>query len=362
MKSRKNSYDRLLAAQYSRKQLKQLAGQFEGIRGAEHTEAIHRARVASRRLRAALRMCDACFSGKTLKRWRKAIRRLTKELGGARDKDVQIEFVTGLLCTLGARAYYPGIARLLVKLELAREALQPPVLDALAHFQTSGVLEEISAEVKALIAKAREPRDESQRQTSFDQLGGHLLERLDEFLPHQESLARPDDQAAHHAMRIAAKHLRYTLEICKPAYEGRLDEFLTVVREIQGLLGEIHDCDVWVEQLDVFLEDERKRIIASYGHEAPLARLQPGIAYFREERKRQRGERFERLVAYWHELDEQTTWPRLRQLVSTPLARPPARPEPTSQPQEPNGAAQPHDQRVGAGQSPEYPPSAAGSQ
>ncbi len=381
MKSRKNSYDRRLAAQYLRKQLKQLASQFEGIRGAEHTEAIHYARVASRRLHAALRMCDAWFSGKMLKRWRKEIRRLTKELGDARDKDVQIEFVSGLLCALDDRAYCPGIARLLVKLERAREALQREVLEALDHFQTSGVPEEISVETKALIAKTRVSDDESQRQTSLRRLGKHLLERLDEFLPHQESLTRPDDQAAHHAMRIAAKHLRYTMEICKPAYEGRLEEFLAVVKEIQGLLGEIHDCDVWVEQLDAFLEDERERIIACYGHEAPLARLEPGIAYFREDRKRQRAERFERLVVYWRQLDERTTWSRLRQLLSTPLAlareglsaeaeeddqrglaKPSSQPEPTSQPQHPNGDAQPYHEQVRAGQSSEYPPSAAGSQ
>ena len=50
---------RLLAARYIRRQAKQLAEQFDGIRAAEDIEFVHRARVATRRLRAALRMFPA---------------------------------------------------------------------------------------------------------------------------------------------------------------------------------------------------------------------------------------------------------------------------------------------------------------
>ena len=74
-----------LAAQYIRRQAKQLAEQFDGIRGAEDVEFIHRARVASRRLRAALKMFSDCFDAKKMKRWRKQIRGITEGLGEARD-------------------------------------------------------------------------------------------------------------------------------------------------------------------------------------------------------------------------------------------------------------------------------------
>ena len=100
MNSSNSSVDdswRLLAAWYLRRQVKQLAGQLDGVRRGEDIEFVHRARVASRRLRAALKVFADCFpagSFKTrrketcgpgnLKRWRKAIRRLTKGLGDAR--------------------------------------------------------------------------------------------------------------------------------------------------------------------------------------------------------------------------------------------------------------------------------------
>ena len=93
-KSWDSSY-RFLAAGHIRRQAKQLAEQLDGVRAAEDIECIHRARVASRRLRSALKMFSDCFRGKMVKRWRKQIRRITRELGDARDKDVQIDFLCG---------------------------------------------------------------------------------------------------------------------------------------------------------------------------------------------------------------------------------------------------------------------------
>ena len=87
----------LWAAQYLRKQIRQLRAQIEGIRQAEDSEYVHRARVASRRLRAALRMFGDCLPPKKLKDWRKAIKAVTKELGDARDKDVQVAFLEKVL-------------------------------------------------------------------------------------------------------------------------------------------------------------------------------------------------------------------------------------------------------------------------
>lgn len=101
---------RLLAAKYVRKQAKQLAEQLQGVREAEDVEFVHRARVASRRLRAAMRMFRDCFDAKQLKRWRRHIRRVTTGMGDARDKDVQIGFLHGVLNGLNERACYPGIA------------------------------------------------------------------------------------------------------------------------------------------------------------------------------------------------------------------------------------------------------------
>jgi hypothetical protein len=112
-------------------------------------------------------------------------------------------------------------------------------------------------------------------------------------------------------MRIAGKRLRYTMEIFQPAYEGRLDEFVKAVKGLQTLLGEVHDCDVWVEHWTAFVEEERDRTLAYYGHARPFGRLLVGLDYLRQERAKRREEVFGQLTAYWQELNHQALWERL---------------------------------------------------
>ena len=73
-----------LAGAYVRRQAKLLASQLAGVRQAEEIEFIHQARVASRRLRTALRMFCGCFPANQIKPWRSEIQRVARKLGPAR--------------------------------------------------------------------------------------------------------------------------------------------------------------------------------------------------------------------------------------------------------------------------------------
>ncbi len=141
---------RLLAAQYIRKQTRRLVGQLAGVRQSDDIEYVHQARVASRRLRAGLRIFSDCFGRKKLKRWRKQVRRLTEGLGPARDRDVQIEFVQGILSGLKEKACRPGIARLLLRLQQSRRAIQPQVVEAADRFEAGRTAEEMLASTEKM--------------------------------------------------------------------------------------------------------------------------------------------------------------------------------------------------------------------
>ena len=69
------------------------AKEIDGVRVSEDIEYIHRMRVASRRLRAALPLFRPCFTAKQYGRWMGAIAGITRALGEARDADVQIAFL-----------------------------------------------------------------------------------------------------------------------------------------------------------------------------------------------------------------------------------------------------------------------------
>ena len=55
-------------------------------------------------------------------------------------------------------------------------------------------------------------------------------------------LAAKATPGALHKFRLDTKHFRYTLEMFQPCYGPGLEERLSLLRNIQDLLGEINDC------------------------------------------------------------------------------------------------------------------------
>jgi CHAD domain len=68
--------------------------------------------------------------------------------------------------------------------------------------------------------------------------------RIDELWSFGERALDPEEEEALHDMRIAAKRLRYLLEITEPCFGKPAKKGAKVARDLQDLLGEIHDCDV----------------------------------------------------------------------------------------------------------------------
>jgi hypothetical protein len=156
-----------------------------------------------------------------------------------------------------------------------------------------------------------------QSRYSFARAEFHITGRLEEMLACEDSLKRPDDAPAHHVMRIAAKRLRYTLEITRPIYSGQLDPALAITKRVQTLLGDVHDCDVWQDQLDEFAAEEHDRLCSLYGHGGLFARLNTGLQYLREDRRRRREQAFAELLELWQHSKEEGLWEDLAQAVHT---------------------------------------------
>jgi CHAD domain-containing protein len=305
----------VLAAKYIRRQVKQLAEQSKGIDSADDIEFVHRSRVASRRLRAALKMFAPCFRGKAVKRWQKEIRRVTRQLGHARDKDVQIAHLSAALAGRSEAVVCRGVSRLLVRCESERAGVQPHVRKAIKRLKRSDVLDEMQSATQRILRKVNADSVHLGSEFACAETSRHIREQLDELLTYQDSLNDVEDEQRHHAMRIAAKRLRYTLEIANPVYEKRLGPMIDAVKQVQTLLGEIHDCDVWQEHIDAFADEERAYIAECYGNERPFAHLEPGIAWLREDRRAHRRQTFAQLVDTWAELRRQRVWDRLAQVL-----------------------------------------------
>jgi CHAD domain-containing protein len=94
--------------------------------------------------------------------------------------------------------------------------------------------------------------------------------RLDELRGFADLALAPDAGAAQHDMRIAAKRLRYVLEIVGPCVGEEGHAAHRAAKEIQSVLGDLHDCDLMlpkvegIESLAVILRDRRERLLHDF--------------------------------------------------------------------------------------------------
>jgi CHAD domain-containing protein len=298
-----------------------LVDEIEAVQaGAESTDPVHNARVASRRLRATFPLFEDCLPAKKAKIWLKRIRKVTRALGEARDTDVQLEWLEKVYQELPEARFQPGVSRLMLRLRQKRENLQAPLNRSMEKLVESAILEAMCEKLEPIAAHTEDTYMYTLvlYQRSFKA----IHKRLADFLSFEEFVYQPDKVTELHQMRIAAKWLRYTMEAFAPLYSDQLKPYLQAVRTAQELLGEIHDCDVWQSFLPQFLEEERQRTLDYFGEEAPFEEFIPGIQYLQDTRQQERGEFYEKFVSEWRGWQENGLWTSLRHALQVPFPQP----------------------------------------
>ncbi len=89
--------------------------------------------------------------------------------------------------------------------------------------------------------------------------------RLEDLCALAPAVADPAAVRDHHNMRIAAKRLRYTLEIFRFLLPEVFTPAIAKVRQIQDRLGLVHDLDVFVPFCERHLEHRREEQAAELG-------------------------------------------------------------------------------------------------
>lgn len=94
--------------------------------------------------------------------------------------------------------------------------------------------------------------------------------RLDELRGFADDALAPDAGAAQHDMRIAAKRLRYVLEVVGPCIGEEAKAARDAAKQLQSVLGELHDCDLMlpkvegIESLVAVLGARRERLFHDF--------------------------------------------------------------------------------------------------
>jgi CHAD domain-containing protein len=94
--------------------------------------------------------------------------------------------------------------------------------------------------------------------------------RLDELRGFSTSALGADASKSQHDMRIAAKRLRYVLELFAPCLGERAEVARRAAKQLQSVLGDLHDCDLMLGKIEglgsveAVLRDRRERLFREF--------------------------------------------------------------------------------------------------
>ena len=213
----------------------------------------------------------------------------------------------------------PGLECLLLRLEQHRKTIQPDVMNAILAFEQSKTIPVLQ---KYLLTHLTRHQDTPYPDIIYNDAASAILYQIQNLCWY--SLAVPDarKKSMHHEMRIIAKRLRYTLEVCNKLYNNDLSVSIKKIKGLQTLLGDLHDCDVWIDFIPSFLEHEKERVLSYFGNDAFISLIRPGVLFLLEDRIKERERIHTELVQYWNKLLHDEFFVSLRECVqkNSPLS------------------------------------------
>ena len=258
-----------------------------------------------------------------------SLQKITRALGNARDTDVQIEFITKLTKKRenGVRDKTPEITSLvrlkadvetslLIQLQKKRVKLQAAVVSALEKLEASGIIDEMRTFFHSQTQGVKRSRKKSPPYGIPPVAAVRISRRLNTLLSFERQVYNPDAVTEHHQMRIAAKKLRYTIEVYAPLYRLGLKKYLVRLKKIQEILGDMHDCDVWIDTVMVLLLKERSTFRTKNSSKNKQMSRVSGLKHFLSDREKERKRLYSGFVRYWVSLGRLGMWDDLRRTLS----------------------------------------------
>ena len=232
-----------------RQRLAALTRTLGGARAGD-VDAIHQARVATRRLREAAALVSSRSLGGRLRR---AARRLTRALGPVRELDVALQMLDELQRAGDAAPAAVACLRQLMSVE--RGALHAEAVKTIDRGDFERLRPKVMTRVSAssgvtpLAAAAR-------REPTAVRRSARRAERLRAAMDNAAGIYLPDRL---HQVRIAVKKLRYAIEVARQVSRARpnrgrtpsrslrsVNGQLTALKRAQELLGRMHDLEVLI--------------------------------------------------------------------------------------------------------------------
>jgi CHAD domain-containing protein len=209
-----------------------------GVRLGEDPEAVHQARVATRRIRSDLRTFRDVVEPSWSTPLRQELRWLGGELGAVRDAEVLRDRLRSREPSI-APGDRQAVERLLAGLDRRRDEAREHLLASMREPRYDALLDTLveAARAPAVLDAVADARAASGLGAALEAPWKHL----------KTAIARvreePSDEALH-AARIRAKRVRYAAEAIAPVFGKRARAFAEAAVGLQDVLGEHQDAVV----------------------------------------------------------------------------------------------------------------------
>jgi len=199
-------------------------------------EALHRSRVSTRRLREALPLVKG--RGRERRRLRRELRRVTRVLGPLRELDVALALAGKLAIDWPELA--PALDQASGRLHDLRARRRARLVKKVSRADINDLVER----VELLLVEARRP-GASRPSIDRPRLADRIASRAATTREAAESAGALYAPEALHAVRIAAKKLRYALEVARAVRIAGTASVAQRLRHYQDLLGLLHDLQIF---------------------------------------------------------------------------------------------------------------------
>jgi CHAD domain-containing protein len=223
-------------------------------------EGVHVMRVCSRRLRSAMSDFRPYVRARLP---RVKLRKIADALGAVRDRDVALMALREFSAHAKGEAA-DGIQHIAAEFQKQRKearsklklAIRPAVIDEFrAEFQDG-----LKGLTMTASPKPAGPPEDGAGVTFRDIGRLIILDRIKEVRDAAHHVYFPFHLKELHELRILAKRLRYAVEMFSGCWRPDLPAVAKEISLLQTSLGELHDCDVWLEALSARLKHlDRKR-------------------------------------------------------------------------------------------------------
>jgi CHAD domain-containing protein len=218
--------------------------------GAGH-EPLHDFRVAVRRLRSALGTFGPWLGEAARRRDGRRLKRIARATGDARDAEVQLAWLAAHRAEVSAPAHLPGQVAAVAWFEARRGAGPPP--EKLARR-----LRRAARKLRRRLDRADAARDAGSaapRATFAAALAALATEHAGVLADRIAAIGDATDVEGAHRARIQGKRLRYLLEPLRGSRRADATEAVRALKQLQDLLGELHDAHVLAAELGDALAD-----------------------------------------------------------------------------------------------------------